>query len=176
MLAKALRILQKEKLVTFSTFEVKGEKSTSSFVLSDIPDGESQLKEMAGVIRNLLGSSKDPNSGQLTLHTRSLLGVFFYLSHAVDPPQEHIEKGYVTVTKDKKDNLFDWTDLLGNLLIIKSQKKEPMEAFVHVRYRGYWFYVDNSALNSKDTLGLLSYLLALQSAKGEGHSPLLTIS
>ena len=105
-----------------------------------------------------------------------MLGVFFYLSQAVQAPEEHLNKGYVTKTVNQNGQPFNWADLLGDLLTIKSQEREPKEAFIHVRYRDYWYYVENSDLNSKDTLGLLSYLSALQSAEGKGSTPLLIIS
>jgi hypothetical protein len=44
-----------------------------------------------------------------------------------------------------------------------------------VLYRGSWFYIDDSDLNSKSTFNLLSYLLALKSDSASTKAPLLTL-
>ena len=43
------------------------------------------------------------------------------------------------------------------------------------RYRGAWFYVDDSALPSKSTFSFLTQLLALQSGEVKSSAPVLTI-
>ena len=103
------------------------------------------------------------------------MGVMYYLSQGVEAPLRHEEEGKVTVTRDATGQRFDWRKVAGRLLRIRSSESAPDSAFVKVKYRGHWFYIDDSDLNSKTTFGLLIQLLALQSATGAASGPLLTI-
>ncbi len=111
----------------------------------------------------------------VAVSTRSLLGTLFYLSHSVDVPAEHTERGWVTVTRDAAGQPFEWSTLAGDLLRVRASRQRPVEAAVAVRYRDHWFYIDDGDLNSKTTFGLLGYLFSLQS-EPSGRSPLLTVT
>lgn len=100
---------------------------------------------------------------------RSLLGVLFFLSLAVEPPDQHARDGLVGAAD------LDWSPVIGSLLRVRSSNAEPGRAFVRIRYRGTWFYIDDSDLESKTTFNLLTYLYSLQAAGAEGGSPLLTV-
>jgi hypothetical protein len=106
---------------------------------------------------------------------RSVLGVMYYLSQAVEPPAEHEAEGKVTVTRDATGGEFDWRRVVGPLLRICSSASAPGDAFVAVEYRDHWFYIRDDDLNSKSTFGLLTQLFSLQSATGVSSGPLLTI-
>lgn len=117
---------------------------------------------------------RDPS--EIVLTGRSLLGALFFLSHNVDPPDAHKSEGLVTVVQvgeDEED--FNWSTVSGNLLKISSAESPPTGAFARIRYRGHWFYIKDADLNSKATFNLLTYLLSLQSAGGEGIDAMLTV-
>ena len=99
----------------------------------------------------------------------------FFLSHAVEIPQRDRVAGRVTVTRDGDGQPFDWTRVTGDLLTIKSQDEQPANAAVAVQYRGSWFYIDDSDINSKYTFMLLGAATALQSGNIERAGPLLTL-
>ena len=44
-----------------------------------------------------------------------------------------------------------------------------------VRYRGYWFYIDNTDLHSKSTFALLRRLFFLQAGQFKDAAPVLTL-
>ncbi len=113
-------------------------------------------------------------SHEIALAPRSLLGTMFYLSQSVEVPEGHREAGLVTITPDG-DGEFDWTRVTGDLLRVRSSSSRPAGAFVSVRYRGAWFYIDDSDLDSKSTFSLLTQLLALQSGEIKPQVPLLTL-
>lgn len=120
---------------------------------------------------NFLSISRDG----LSVRMRSLMGVLFYLSHAVEVPQEDIDNGFVTTTIDSDGNVFDWTkNAGGTILRVKCacSTEYPPNAFIKTRYRGKWFYVDDRDLDSKSIFMLVSYLFNLQS--GKLPSPILT--
>jgi len=112
---------------------------------------------------------------ELAIETRSLLGIFFYLSQGVEAPPEHQEQGLVTVTESEDSGTFDWTEVTGDLLRIRCDQHQPDAAAVAVRYKGYWFYIDQADLDSKSTFALLLQLLALRAGAAQGVAPLLTL-
>jgi hypothetical protein len=111
----------------------------------------------------------------IKVETRSLLGMLYSLSQSVEVPERDREKGKVMITRDESGMPFDWKEVLGDALQIKYQLIRPAEAAVAVSYRGYWFYVDDSDLESKSTFSLVSQIFALQAGKIEGVVPVLTL-
>ena len=59
--------------------------------------------------------------------TRSLLGIMFYVSQAVEVPSEDISKGKVTQTQTPDGKIFDWDKVTGDLLKINSISEKPEE-------------------------------------------------
>ncbi|NPA49227.1 MAG: hypothetical protein GXO20_04540 [Thermodesulfobacteria bacterium] len=115
------------------------------------------------------------NDRFITLQTRSLIGVLFYLSQGVEPPERDVEKGKVTFTHYPDGKPFDWRKLLGDLFVVRVSKKPPQEAAVAVRYRNHWFYIADDDLDTKSTFVLLGQLFVLEAGKEKGLVPLLTI-
>jgi len=109
------------------------------------------------------------------LELRSLIGIMFFLSHAVEIPQQDQDAGRVTVTRDGDGQPFDWSRVTGDLLVIKSQAEPPDNAAVAIQYRNSWFYIDDSDMTSKYTFMLLGTLTALQSGEIKRAGPLLTL-
>jgi hypothetical protein len=111
----------------------------------------------------------------LQIEPRSLMGAMFYLSHAIRVPLEHQEAGLAVMTADETGALFDWTQMTGDLLCVKCSTHRPACAAVAVKYRRYWFYIDDRDHSSKATFSLLMQLFELQAGGGAGHGPVLTL-
>jgi hypothetical protein len=123
---------------------------------------------------NFLKSSGDG----LVVRTRSLMGILFYLSHAVEVPPEDIERGVVQTTFNSDGTVFDWSrNASGTLLKVHCSKTKPKNAFVATNHRGHWFYIDDSDLHSKSTFMFVSMLFSLQAGEASGAdvAPMLTI-
>ena len=112
---------------------------------------------------------------EVAIRCRSLLGVMYFLSQSIQLPTVDIESGLATVTKDDDGRPFDWAQVTGRVMTIRSQSSRPERAAVAVPYRGWWFYIGDDDQTSKSTFSLLNILFSLQSSSGEGKSPLLTI-
>jgi len=123
----------------------------------------------------MLPDAAPPSPSGMTLATRSLIGVLYFLSQAVDAPQRDVDAGRVTVTRNDDGSPFDWALVLGDLFAVRSSLEEPDDAFVKVRYREAWFYIDDSDLSSKSTFNLLGQLFNLQAGEVRGEAPLLTL-
>ena len=111
----------------------------------------------------------------IDISTRSLLGALFYLSQAVEVPESHRRRGYVTTTLDEEDQPFDWWQVMGDMLKVHCRATPPGDAAVAVRYRGWWFYIPDDDLSSKSTFALLGQLFALQAGGAKSVPPVLTL-
>ena len=90
-------------------------------------------------------------------------------------PEAHAEEGLVTVTHDPEGRVFDWRQLTGDLLRVKTSAGRPKSAAVAVPYRGHWFYVEDSDLDSKSTIALLIELLNMSADSDLAGAPTLTL-
>ena len=184
-LAGLLRKLQMADVLNFrATYE---EEQPAMFFHLARPLPEDPWKTEIEAVRKLLGLSDQHELFRITSETlrresdeiavsgRSLLGVLFFLSQAVEAPQAHQEQGLVTVAEGPEGKSLDWAKVTGNLLRIHSQAGRPSNTFVRINYRGHWFQIEDRDLHSKATFNLLTYLFSLQAARVKGVSPLLTV-
>jgi hypothetical protein len=178
-----LRSLQKQGLITFG-YRKLGEKEQVPAVRVEPEAKETaEARELARLLGlkgdkpiytiNSVGRRTQPDSVGIEL--RSLVGIMFFLSTAVDIPERDLALGRVTVARDAEGRPFDWTPVVGDLLDIKSQDEKPANAAISVQYRGSWFYIDDSDMDSKYTFMLLGTLIALQAGDIERAGPLLTL-
>lgn len=182
-LAMRLRRLQKSGLWAIS----HNQQRVPILWFREPADPDNPLVEDIAVARRMLqlpeGTNEFPVSafpykrkvGEIGLRCRTLLGVMFYLSQGVEAPPEHAKKGLVGVTKLPDGEPFDWNQVLGNMLRVRSGPEKPGDAFVSVPYRGHWFWIADTDRESKTTFNLLNLLFWLQSASSQGKSPLLTL-
>ena len=180
--ATLLRELQRRKLLSLGYEERDGKKRpVVQLTAAALSSAEAlALVKLLGLTAGQARYAVQPgvSTGEadaISVGTRSLMGVLFYLSHAVEVPRADEAMGRVTVTQDDTGQRFDWLQVTDALLHIKAQEERPDNAAVAIRYRGLWFYIDNSDLDSKSTFSLLAQLFALQSGKAEGIAPVLTI-
>jgi hypothetical protein len=99
----------------------------------------------------------------------------YFLSHAIRIPPEHLCAGVAVLTADEFDAPFDWADVTGDLLLVQHSRHKPECAAVAVKYRGYWFYIDDRDHSSKATFVLLMQLFELRAGGGAGTGPVLTL-
>jgi hypothetical protein len=112
----------------------------------------------------------------VSIRTRPLMSIFFYLSQHVDSPKTHKEKGLVTVTRNRDGSEFDWgTTAGGKIFHIRQSEQRPDMAFVAIPYRDHWFYLTDNDLESKSTFMLLAQLFRLQAGAAKATGPTLTI-
>ena len=63
----------------------------------------------------------------------------------------------------------------GPLLQVHSSLEEPDMAYVAIRGRGHWFYIDDRDLMSKRTFGVLQILLSLTDSGNAAKGPVVSI-
>lgn len=126
---------------------------------------------------NVEGNTDYRSNKEIDIKVRSLSGIEFYLSHGVQVPEEHIMQNKVQITKTADGEVFDWDSIFGDLFQIQSSRQEPSDDIAAVKcfWRGYWFYIDDTDIESKNTFMLLNQITALQSGNMEKSGPLLTL-
>lgn len=185
-LAQLLRLLQRKGALSSGAQQssegvnvtLKFKKDIADTSLQNAKNEVAKILELSSESSEFVinGDSSAASANTINLKTRSLLGVLYFLSNAIEPPMEHVEKNLLTITKNSDESAFNWGDVLGEFLKIQTSSKNPDEAYVKSFYRDHWYYIADNDLNSKATFNLLHYLFALQSAEGSGRSPLLSLN
>jgi hypothetical protein len=114
---------------------------------------------------------------QLDLETRSLLQVLFFVAHGVTVPPCHAASGVAPQTFGADGVGFDWDEVLTGLFKVSWAvgKNPPPCAAVAVRYRDYWFYIDDRDRDTKATFALLVEVSRLELGAKAGAAPILTL-
>lgn len=181
------RLLRELQVAGYFTFRVERRDGQERFVVQIAPSDDPEIDFKAAEVAEILGLERgqgtyelveegSAGTGDLLMTGRSLLGVFYYLSQAVSVPRAHVEAGWVTRTLRADGSDFEWHEITGPLFRVGNSADRPSNAFTAVLYRGHWYYIDDTDLNSKTTFGLLTLLFSLQASGAEGPSPLLTVT
>ena len=115
------------------------------------------------------------NKQNLYLRSRSFREILFYVCHNAEVPEDHVQQGLVRRTLNADGSAFDWNQLLGNLLQIKCSEGRPDTAYIKVKYRGHWFYLDDRDSSSKETFTMLNNIYQYLSGNFKAFQPTLTI-
>ncbi len=86
-----------------------------------------------------------------------------------------LNAGHVHINRDENGERIDWSPVNEDLFAVLSSRKEPENAFVATRYRGYWYYIDSADIDSRETLTLLSAVFVLLAGGEPGGGPVLTL-
>ncbi|MCI5053172.1 MAG: hypothetical protein MRY21_08580 [Simkaniaceae bacterium] len=145
----------------------KCKKGTSLQILfsSSTPQGEELANILNGVrkskgdyvLNTNLGFDED---GEIGVMPRSVLSCMYYLSLGVKVPRSHARM--VSDMETTPQARIDWNDIVGQLMTVSSCSRVPANAYVKVRYKDHWFYIDDEDVNSKRTFSLLMGLYNLQ--------------
>ncbi len=180
--AELLRTLQKQNLVNFEYETIDGEIT----VVFSLAEEAIELPEAFKLIEMLrltpketdypmLSNEMDHNPNLVRIRTRSVMGLLYYLSQSVEVPHEDVREGKAVATKYEDGRPFYWSDLFSDLFQIKSSSEKPSNAFVSIKYRGSWFYIDDTDVESKRTYSLFGQIFAIQAGKIKAERPTLTL-
>jgi len=108
----------------------------------------------------------------IVLRTRSLLSSIAYLSQAVHPPNEHLTQG---IAPDKWPLRGIGDADIAKIFQVQSSRVKPA-ASLSVKYRGYWFYIDETDMTSKAAFLVMAEIYRLAISEGRpGQVPILTL-
>jgi hypothetical protein len=117
-------------------------------------------------------------SNALRLTPRSTAQVFYYLANGVEVPPEHVAAGLIRPPLAPDGSPVDLRSVTAGLFTVHACQghKPPTQAYVAVKYRGYWYYIDDRDRASKATFALVLQLSRLDFGLQEGASgPFLTL-
>jgi len=159
--------------------KVKGSTAVVFFQREDVP---ADVVEKAAEIRRLLKLPPEQQrliltyspmrgaSNELAVNSRSMLQIMQSFASYVDVPEAHL--------KDRSA----WPSP-GNAapesgqqsVRIHSGKQKPADAFAAVRYRDYWFWVENGDRQTKRALTVVMFFFTLAESGNPERVPLITI-
>jgi hypothetical protein len=117
-------------------------------------------------------------SADLRLTPRSTAQVQFYLANGVDVPPEHIAAGLVRQPRSPDGCPFDSRAITAGLFAVQTARghKPPANAYVSIRYRDYWYFIDERDQATKATFELILQLSRLDFGLQETTAaPFLTL-
>jgi hypothetical protein len=106
-------------------------------------------------------------TGQVAVLTRSIHDILVNLAWHLPMPETHIASG-------RTDASYEGTR--APPIVVHHAVDEPEDAFVSVRNRGFWFYIDDRDRQSKRTFSFLHMLMSLAETPEPARGPILTIN
>ena len=111
----------------------------------------------------------------IVIETRPILSAMFYVGRGIEIPEKLFKAGVVHVNMDENNEPFDWGKVLGDLFLIRSSYRKPLKSFSAVKYRDYWYYIDERDVRSKETLTMLHIVLTLRAGGSPSTPPVITL-
>ena len=164
--AVAMRI-QKEKSTPDKTVMLLLKKHVSPEIIS-AEEELNKLLELRPEIQEIdvtygLISNSDT---EIAMLTRSMLRIMIELATKIDVPSEHLAKGS-TVSSLSQNK--------GQIMKVRTSAEEPENAFVTVKYRDHWFWIDDGDFLSKRAFAFVMILLSLTETGDKGNLPIVTM-
>jgi hypothetical protein len=121
--------------------------------------------------------SPSPPSDEVRISVRSSCQVYFYLANGVEVPGEHLAAGLVRLPAGPDGRPFDGRAITDGLFTVHAWRghKPPPTAFVTIKYRDYWYYIDDRDQPSKATFTLMLALSRLDFGRQPPGAPFLTL-
>jgi len=110
------------------------------------------------------------NANQVALVTRSMMEIMLQLGFGIDVPPADVASGRVLPGK------WQAGDAEGKPLVhIRSGPDVPAETYAAVRYKGSWYWIDETDLASKRTFTFLMILFSLAETGQSVAAPVVTV-
>jgi hypothetical protein len=141
---------------------------------ADIAEAEQLLgiKVQAGAEFKVTYGSVPRGDREIAFLTRSMLETLLDMASYIDVPPAHVAEnraspGFADVGAAASG--------LKPLIRVHSGLEKPNDAFVTIRYRDLWFWIDDRDLLSKGMFSFLMFLFTLTESGGGQVSPVLTV-
>jgi len=166
-----------------SPMRFKGTRDAQSAVMFFPPATDEGISAPSPRVRNLLGldpsarefrvvyGSHQDNNTEIAILTRSMLQVLIDVASYIDVPAADLAEGraYNPQRTPEQERTFP------SLLDVRHGPSPPDDAFVAIRYRNLWFWVDDRDLKSKSMINSLLLMFSLTETAPTQAAPLVTI-
>jgi hypothetical protein len=161
-------------------FEADG-GSRTAYLLLEQPEDE-PLDARAARLLDLLDLDRDmaefpirfgfgaSETDEIRIYTRSLLEILDILAAQIEVPAGDVAAGRTYDTQKSPAVAAALPDLS-----VQSRALEPLDAFVAVKYRDTWYWIDDRNYHAKRVFSALLLLLNLVDKSGTGQVPVITI-
>jgi hypothetical protein len=158
----------------------KGATGVMFFRRDDVSD---EIAQKAGEVRRLLKMPADQQKFMLTFSpvrgaddelavgSRSMLQIMQAFASYLDVPEEDLKAHRAVPAFENEAPEESRQDPVR----IYSGKDKPTDAFVAVRYRGHWFWIDDGDWRTKRALTAVMFFFTIAETGGSDNLPLITI-
>jgi len=188
--AVAMRIqqdAQKEQstILTFRSKDISAETLNDIHELRRLLRLDPDTEEIRLVFGATAASDKE-----IAVLTRSMMQQMGIMASQTDVPAEDVAEGRATpgweAVSAKDDTVVESAAVAGGTVVTNGTKAirliqihctegAPSDAFVAIRYRDHWFWIDDRDLKSKHTFSFMMLLFTLADTGERENLPLITI-
>lgn len=141
-----------------------------------------ELGEDSRRVRKLLGLGEDVNEfevvyglfprtpNEMALLTRSMMEIMLQLGFGIDLPAAHAAEGRVLPGQWQSGD-----PLARPLVHIHSGTEAPADVYAAVPFKGYWYWIDDTDIESKRTFTFLMILFSLAETGQTTAAPVVTV-
>lgn len=112
------------------------------------------------------------NDQEIAMLSRSMVEIIVELGSYIEVPETHVAQ------QRAMPNLAKAADTAADvvpLIRVQSDTEEPADAYVSVRYRDHWFWLDDRDFKSKRMFSFLMFLFSMAETGAPPEKPVLTI-
>jgi hypothetical protein len=106
---------------------------------------------------------------EIAIQTRSMLQIMIELASYIEVPDEDVAEGRVNPNPETTGSGFP------PLIRVRSGDSLPADAYVGVRHRKQWFWIDDRDLPSKRVFAFSMLLFSLTETGERGGAPIVTV-
>lgn len=121
---------------------------------------------------NVIYGAVPTRKGEIAILTRSIMDIIIELSAHVDVPAEQAAEGRTYATSPI---IGEGKGQVHPLVRIHSSREKPSDSFVAMKYRGYWFWIDDRDRQSKVVFSFLMILFSLVETGAPPQAPAITV-
>ncbi len=144
------------------------------------PDVDAAMKEVSGLLGLRPGTQQvsvsygllPKSDTEIAMLTRSMLHIMIELATKIDVPPQHVKEGRTVPSLVQEGQSVAG---IKRLIKIGYSPTRPDNAFSAIKYRDYWYWIDDRDFHSKRTFAFLMILMSLSEKGGTGDLPVVTI-
>lgn len=112
------------------------------------------------------------NTKEIAILSRSMLQILIEYASYIDVPESDAAEGRVFAPKKGGT---ETESLLPPLIRVRNDASKPGDAYVAVRYRDRWFWIDDRDFHSKTLFYFMMILFSLTERGGGQEAPVITV-